>query len=295
MDIVILTEGKYVSPKEINWYTEQVLQEDGLLMKALEKRGFSCTKLDWADPNMDWSQPKACIFRSVWDYFHRFNEFERFLGKVDGLTHFINPITQIKWNMDKHYLLDLEQKGIPIVESCFLEIGDARTLEQIHKELGWQKTVLKPCVSGGGRHTYLLNSENYADHEEVYAELISKEAMILQPFQEQIIDKGEVSHMVMGGKYTHSVLKKAKDGDYRVQDDFGGAVHDYQASQEEIDFAEQVAKACDPLPAYARIDVVWDNEDKLAISEVELIEPELWFRKHPPAATLLADEIAKNL
>ena len=28
----------------------------------------------------------------------------------------------------------------------------------------------------------------------------------------------------MNGIYTHAVLKKAKSGDFRVQDDFGGSV-----------------------------------------------------------------------
>ena len=39
---------------------------------------------------------------------------------------------------------------------------------------------------------------------------------------------------------------------------------------------------------------LWDNQDKLSVSELELIEPELWFRFHPPAAGLLADAIIKR-
>jgi hypothetical protein len=97
--------------------------------------------------------------------------------------------------------------------------------------------------------------------------------------------------MVMNGKFTHAVLKIAKKGDFRVQDDFGGTVHDYSPSQFEIDFAENAVKACKELPIYARVDVFTDNNNKLAIAELELIEPELWFRNHPEAA----DQLAKGI
>jgi glutathione synthase/RimK-type ligase-like ATP-grasp enzyme len=295
MKVAILTEQQYVSPIQTDWYIDQVLLEDDLLKKGIEKLGIACVKVDWANPDFDWKSVDAAIFRSTWDYFHRFDEFSAWIAKEAKSTRFINSIEQISWNMDKHYLLDLAKKDIPIVESIFIEKGNGLSLKELHEKNGFNKTVLKPCVSGGGRHTYLLDESNFQEFEEIFKDLIQTESMILQPFQEQIVTKGEVSHIVIGGKHTHSILKKAKSGDYRVQDDFGGTVHDYKASQEEIAFAEKVAQACEPLPLFARVDVIWDNNDQLVISEVELIEPELWFRKNPEAADLLAAEIKKTL
>tara|TARA_B100000965_G_scaffold343031_1_gene312517 strand:+ start:209 stop:358 length:150 start_codon:yes stop_codon:yes gene_type:complete len=46
------------------------------------------------------------------------------------------------------------------------------------------------------------------------------------------------------------------------------------------------------------VDIIWDNESKIAVSELELIEPELWFRFNESAADKLAAEIKdflKNL
>jgi len=99
--------------------------------------------------------------------------------------------------------------------------------------------------------------------------------------------------MVIDGKFTHAVLKIAKKGDFRVQDDFGGTVHNYKPTSEEIDFAERVVKACELNPIYARVDMFTDNDGQLAVSELELIEPELWFRKNPDAADKLAFAIKK--
>ena len=43
-DVVLLTEKKYLNPATVDWYTEQVLTEDGLIQEALEKLEVSFQK-----------------------------------------------------------------------------------------------------------------------------------------------------------------------------------------------------------------------------------------------------------
>lgn len=101
--------------------------------------------------------------------------------------------------------------------------------------------------------------------------------------------------MLFGGEYTHSVIKRAKLGDFRVQDDFGGSVESYQPSIEMIDLAKQTISKIDPIPTYARVDIIWDNSDRLVVSELELIEPELWFRFNESSADKLAISVKEFL
>tara|TARA_R110000868_G_scaffold304437_9_gene565090 strand:+ start:5648 stop:6553 length:906 start_codon:yes stop_codon:yes gene_type:complete len=294
-DVVILTESRYINPKTINGYIQNVLTEDGLLQTSLEELGLKVIRKDWADPDFDWSTTKCAVFRTTWDYFNRSEEFKNWLKKVEPQTHFINPISQIRWNMDKWYLKDLVDRGIRVVETRYIKRGESISLSELITASGWQEVILKPTIAGTARHTYKLNSDNINQHESIFQELIANEDMMLQPFQFQIIEKGEISFVVIGGEYTHSVLKKSKKGDFRVQDDFGGTLHEYEPTPNEISFAEQVVKACKPLPGYARVDVMWDNEGELAVSEVELIEPELWFRRNSKAADRLAKVINVQL
>lgn len=294
-DVVILTESRYLNPEKVNGYIHNILTEEELLKKALEKHDLKVIRKDWADPDFDWTTTKCAIFRTTWDYFDRFDEFQVWLDQIEHQTKLINPVSTIRWNMDKHYLRDLEKKGVRIVETLYIKRGESRSLSNIYKEAGWKDVILKPTVAGAARHTYKLNSGNIADYESIFSELITKEDMMLQPYQYNIATKGEVSFMVMGGRFTHAILKKAKSGDFRVQDDFGGTVHNYDASEDEIAFAEEVIHACKPLPAYARVDVMWDNEDQLAVSEVELVEPELWFRENHEAADVLAEEVLERI
>lgn len=295
IDVAILTESRYVDPKDDSEYVMNILWEDNLLKSALEKLDLKVVRIDWDDSNFDWNSTRCAVFRTTWDYFDRFPQFDAWLSRVQDRTMFINPIQQIRWNMNKSYLRDLREKGVNIVQTKFIEQGDDRTLRHLFLDLDCDDAVLKPMIAGAARHTYLLNHENVHDHEEIYQKLIANEGMMLQPYQYSITTKGEISLMVIGGEFTHAILKKAKPGDFRVQDDFGGTVHDYEPGYLEIEFAEKVVKACDPIPAYARVDVMWDNSGDFVLSELELIEPELWFRENMLAAEKLARVIQKKI
>lgn len=295
IDITLLTDRRYDKPANPNWYARQILDDDALLRSALEAHGLRVARTYWDNPDMDWSQTRSALFRTTWDYFDRFDEFQTWLDKASQLTRLINSPELIRWNVDKHYLRDLNRQGVHIPPTCFIEQGDQRTLREVADLCDWPDLILKPAVSGAARHTYRLNTQTIADHEDIFRQLIAEESMLLQEFQQGILDEGEISLMVIGGQFSHAVLKKAKPGDFRVQDDFGGSVHDYQPAPEEIHFAERAVSLCQPNPVYARVDILRDRSGSICLSELELIEPELWLRHHPEAARLLADAVYREL
>ena len=294
-DVVILTKKGFFEPENPDWYVNQAIAEDNYVKEALENKGLKVLRTYWDNPDIDFSDIKITLFRTIWDYFHRFKEFSEWLDKTKKITTFINPPEIIRWNIDKHYLQEIKIKGINIPETKFTEKGETKSLKTLFHETNWKEAVLKPTVSGAGRHTYKLNSETVDNYEAVFQELIREEDMMLQEFQYNIYEKGELAFMIFNGKFSHAVLKKAKKGEFKVQDDFGGSVHHYKPSSEEIKFAEDVVSGISPIPVYARVDVIWDNNNKPAVSELELIEPELWFRFYPPAADLLADALIAKL
>lgn len=199
--------------------------------------------------------------------------------------------------MDKHYLQDLSGAGVTIPKTIFVEKGTQTTLQALFSTavqdhgFGKEQFVLKPCISGAARHTYKIHTTEIPKYEALFGQLISEEAMMLQEFQENIVSEGEISMMLFHGEFTHAVLKIAKPGDFRVQDDFGGSVHEYDPSKEQITFAEKVVNAAPELPVYARVDLFRDNEGNWALAELEIFEPELWFRRNPSAAQKLAKTI----
>lgn len=296
-DLALLTDHRFTAEtaKPADWYLGNILKEDGLLQAALAELGITSVRADWADPNTDWSQFKLAVFRTTWDYFDRFTEFSAWLDRVQEQTALCNPLSIIRWNLDKHYLADLEAQGVPIVPSRFIERGSDVPLVELLRETGWTEAVIKPCISGAARHTYRANQAAAVELEPLVRQLLRKESMILQPFMPAIQSTGEDTLMLFSGRFSHAVRKIAKAGDFRVQDDHGGTVHDYSPTPEQIELAERAIAICQPLPAYGRADLVRDEAGRWAIMELELIEPELWMRHHPPAAHAFAAAIAGAL
>ncbi len=295
--VALLTERRYTAATaaEDDWYLANILRDDSLLIDALQSHGVHAERLAWCDPEVDWSRYPLAVFRTTWDYFERFGEFRDWLDSVELRTALCNDAATVRWNLDKHYLADLEAGGVTIVPSRFLEPGHRESLADVLTEQGWPDAVVKPCVSGAAWHTYRVGLANAAEVDQAIAGLRLTQAFLVQPFQHAIQSTGEITLVVLDGHVTHAVLKRPRAGDFRVQDDHGGTVEPHPPSAEEIAFAERAIAACPAPPAYGRVDLVRDNAGRLAVMEIELIEPELWLRFHPPAATTLARAIARRL
>jgi hypothetical protein len=72
--------------------------------------------------------------------------------------------------------------------------------------------------------------------------------------------------------------------------DFGGSARAFEASDELRELGLRALAALPEKVLFARVDLVdW----KLAplVGEIELIEPELFFRCHPPAARSFVDAV----
>ena len=295
VDIAVVTCDNYEHPAEPAWYHLQVMLEDEYVVDALEYSGLSAQRVAWSNPDFDWSACGGLVLRSTWDYQGRLLEFDAWLSKCRDQLRLFNGHDLLRCNLDKRYLFDLQHRGIRTVETVLLPKGDKTPLRDRIAEHGWNEVILKPAVSAGARHTYRVDERIAAEREAMFSGLIEQEDFLLQPFLPSVIESGELSLMVMGGTFTHAVQKLAKPGDFRVQDDHGGTVVPYTATAEEIAFAEKAVAACDPQPVYARVDTVRDNNNVLVIMEIELVEPELFFRFNRSAAFALAESIAREL
>jgi glutathione synthase/RimK-type ligase-like ATP-grasp enzyme len=294
-DVCLITERRYLQRQPQNLYISNIFEDEDLLRNALENKGVSCVRVSRDDPDFDWSSVKIALFRTTWDYFERLDEFMNWLEATRKLTRFINPEELILWNLDKAYLWDLAAKGVSIPPGMYFQKQSTIDLIRICESSKWEEFIIKPAISGTARHTYHFSKTNYSEILPVFESLLEQESMILQEFQSSVLQEGELSLVMLEGKFSHAVRKRAKAGDFRVQDDFGGSLHEYEPDQEEITIAEKAINACPVLPVYARVDLIRDKENCLCVSELELIEPELWFRRHPSAAERMAEQILEEV
>ena len=288
-DIAILTEKRYLKRCGNNIYIDNILKEDGLVQLELEKLGICCDRVAW-DNNFNPHDFKLALFRTTWNYFDQLELFNSFLKSCQNQTTLINGYDQIVWNLNKKYLIELGLGGINIPETKLIKRGGLINFIKTCKDRGWKEVVIKPCVSAAAWNTHYIKTINHHS-KEVFDRLVRDHDMLIQVFQKSIVRFGEISLMMINGEYSHAVLKNAKPGDFRVQDDFGGTVSLYSPKDVEIKFAKSVMSRVPFDAVYARVDVVIDNNNKLALSELELIEPEMWFRLKPGSAKNLAKTI----
>jgi glutathione synthase/RimK-type ligase-like ATP-grasp enzyme len=194
----------------------------------------------------------------------------------------LNPIAVIRWNSDKHYLKEIEQAGLKITPTAYLEQGTSSDLSKYFKLFCKEELVVKPVISGGSKNTFRFNVQNVKEIQNQITELLKDEAFMIQPFIEEIAKDGEWSFLFFGGEYSHSLIKKAKNGDFRVQHYLGGTIHPQQPSHKEIAIAKSYVDAFAKGCLYARVDGVYINNN-FHLMELELIEPFLFMSTHKEA------------
>ena len=295
IDIAILTQQAYLQLDTQDPWQCQIALEEAWLAQALREQGLSVQRLAWDDPQQDWSQVRGAVLRSTWDYSERSEAFEAWLDKVGQQTLLFNRYDLLRWNMDKHYLRDLAEQEVAIVPSVFVAKGQQMDVLALAQRFGWDEVIIKPVVSAGARDTLRLDLQQPKVAQQALDAASAREATIVQPFLSSVLLQGELSLIVIGGEVSHAVRKTPRPGDFRVQDDHGGQVMPHIANAEEIAFAEKAVAACPVLPLYARVDVLRDQQGRLRLLELELIEPELFFRFNPLAAASLAQQICNAL
>lgn len=236
----------------------------------------------------------AVVMRSPWDWYQRPLEFEAFLERLGQLAvPLFNPHSMLLDFYDKTYLRGLEERGVPIVPTRWVTRDALETLPDLIRAAGWSRAVIKPTVSANSSSTHLFSA---SDARKVMASLRQKDhhAYLVQPYLDEIEHDGEWSFVFFGGVYSHAVRKYPKLGDFRVQHDHGGRVEPHAANPELISQATEVVRRGVPGSLYARVDGVV-RDDQLLLMELEVIEPELFFRTDPDAADRFADALIRSL
>jgi glutathione synthase/RimK-type ligase-like ATP-grasp enzyme len=269
--------------------------DDQTLLQPLADRGLKAEPAVWSDPNYPWHNCDAVVIRSCWDYHLRSQEFLRWIAFLESSgVNLWNSPAMIRWNADKSYLRSLENQGIPIVPTLWCEPGETPSLADALRDQGWAKAVVKPRISATAHRTQLVEAKNAEAGQVLFEELRARPGVMVQKFMDSIVSQGEWSLMFFGGRFSHAVLKTAKPGDFRVQNDFGGKSHVADPPAHALECAIRALRTVrDTL--YARVDGVVDqarNEDQFRIMELELIEPALFLTFHPAATERFADAIA---
>lgn len=278
-------------------YREQpnLTASDQLVLPYLHKHQFQTTSVIWDDPRVQWHNYRAVILRSCWDY-HLYPR-----AFADWLTHLekhqntvFNPVPLLRWNMHKTYLRDLAKQHVPIPPTQWLERGSVVELAHLLHENDWQEAVVKPSISATAYQTWRVSRTTATEQQSRLDAMLQQADILVQKFVPEVVSAGEWSLIFFNQQYSHAVLKQARHGDFRVQDDFGGIeiVREPPLSLR-IQAQHIVSLLPEPL-LFARVDGV-DVDGKFVLMELELIEPALFLSLHADAPQRFAHAILEHL
>ena len=272
-------------------------KDDNALRLAFRERGVELLQPTWDDTAFDWAGCDACLIRTTWDYQERYDEFIAWARRVSGETKLFNPFEIVRWNTDKRYLRDLESRGFPIVPTVWIDVGCSIDLRGVLADRGWERAILKPVIGSTSREILRFDATNMGIEAATrhLDRLLKRESMILQQYLSSVETEGELSVILIDGEITHCVRKIPVSGDYRVQDDFGGTDEPAELSATDLDSARRIVESVDAPWLYARVDFLTDYDGRLRLTELEMVEPSLFFRHCRQAADRLADALCRRL
>lgn len=274
-------------------------RDDEQLADALRARDAAVAIEPWDEPDVDWDPFDVVVIRSTWNYARRRDEFLAWCERIGERLH--NAPALVRWNSDKRYLRDLAAAGLRVVETRYLEPGDAAP--DLEGEV-----VVKPNVSAGGRDTGRFGP---ATHDDAY-ELIERiqesgRTAMVQGYQPTVDTVGETAVLCIDGEPAHALRKRAvlrPDEVAPVRDDGVGAaeimydpglVTATEATPAELDHARaivgHVRERFDYMPLYARVDTISGRDGEPVLMELEAIEPNFYLNQVPATAKRVADAI----
>ncbi|MEY4248981.1 MAG: hypothetical protein RJA87_614 [Pseudomonadota bacterium] len=175
----------------------------------------------------------------------------------------------LRWNTSKAYLAELAAKGAPVTPSLMVDGVTEADLAKAREQFQSRSLVIKPQISAGAHKTLVIQA-----HDPLGS--LPTGPVILQPFLPSVGEEGELSLFYFGGVFSHAVAKVAKDGDFRVQPQYGGATTAFDPSPEAREAAATVLAACGKDLTYARVDLIRCLDGSLRLMELEVIEPDLF-------------------
>jgi glutathione synthase/RimK-type ligase-like ATP-grasp enzyme len=268
-----------------------LFETDQTLIPLFRQRGIHAEAAIWNDPDINWKKYDALVIRNTWDYYTQSNTFLNWLKHIrDSEIQMLNPADVVLQNIHKFYLRDFEQQGIRIIPTIFSDYREPARVDTL-KQKRWDKVVIKPAISAGSYQTKTYDVNELT--QQTLDELHSNNDWLIQPFLPEI-EQGELSMIFFNGKFSHAAVKKPKDGDFRVQRQYGGKYQLFKPDDVLLKTAEKVISQVPEQLLYARVDGVMINNE-FHLMELELIEPDLYFELDEAIKTRFISAVGDRL
>jgi glutathione synthase/RimK-type ligase-like ATP-grasp enzyme len=249
-----------------------------LLLAALRNANIDAEMIAWDNPQADPSAFDLCVPRSCWNYHWHWQAFLDWISRADKVTHLVNSAAVIRENIHKGYLQKLEKAGVPIIPTAWDAQGASTDLLATMNEQGWEQVVIKPAISAASFRTERFAIDDVQSGQSFLEALVRDADAMVQRYMKSVEEPGERAIVWIDSQATHAVVKSPRfaDGIEQVSEAL-------EVTDAERALATQALAVIEDELLYARVDIVEDDDGSLLVSELELIEPALFFMQSPAA------------
>lgn len=264
--------------------------DEPLLRAAVEAAGGTYDLAAWDGAPYAWEDADLVVPRSTWNYYEDPDRFLEWAERADAASTLVNPLSVVRFNLHKRYLLDLERAGVPVVPTVLVERGESVALAALLEDRGWSDAVIKPAIGARSWRNLRVGGETRREGQAHLDALVTDRDALIQPYLQSVEDHGERSLIWIDGVLTHSIRKEPRFSD-DVESVSANAIPPPSGAAWIVDAA---LGAIEGELLYARVDVVPDEAGRLVVMELELVEPSLFFAQDATALARFAEALVRR-
>ena len=108
-----------------------------------------------------------------------------------------NPLDIERWNLEKSYLKDLQERGVEIVPTAWEANLDRSSLQSLFRDLQTDQIVIKPAVGANADDTFRRVECGPSDLTEQAIATFRSRPFMAQPFLHSVVEQGEYSLSIL--------------------------------------------------------------------------------------------------
>ena len=96
-----------------------------LMRAAFADRKIAFQVVTWENPEIEWNRFDLILLMKPWNWPYHLKEFDAFLTRMQSLP-VRNSVPVIRWNLDKVYIGELANLGVPMIPTTY-----AKTIDEV--------------------------------------------------------------------------------------------------------------------------------------------------------------------
>lgn len=251
-----------------------------VLAEALERLGATVEARPWSESDAPLRDADLVVIRDLDLDPDRREAFLEWVRAVAEHVVVCNPVDVLRWNSHRSYLLELEERGAPVVPTAWTARGDHIDLAALMADRGWQRAAIAPAVLGATTVAVPVGQGGcqLAAGQGALDRLLRLGDVTIQALPMDGLGAGRLAVVVVDGRASH-VLRTDGGAAARAEH-----VEDAEASA----LAEWVVEATGVVLPVARVELQPDDLGTLQLIALDAVTPDLGLHVVPEAAGTIA-------